>query len=236
MSRISIEVGHGGADSGATTADKKVFEKDINLVVALELKRQLERHGQTVLISRTVDCNDKAADFFPKSKAFNPDLHVSVHTNAFDGTAKGFEIYRNTNEYKSKSDLLCTAIETEVKMLGQISRGIKNSGFLMSGLPCATAYCELGFMDNPADYTKFDTVKKQQAFGTTYAKGVLTFLKIAWKPENITDSTTTPNNTTIIPKTLYRVVAGSYSTREGAEAWARELKGRGFDSFIDIVK
>lgn len=233
MAKISIEVGHGGADSGATTKDGKVFEKNINLKVALELKRQLERHGQTVLISRTTDCNDKAADFFPKAKTWSPDLHVSVHTNAFDGTAKGFEIYKNTNEYKSKSDLLCTAIEAEVKALGHLSRGIKNSGFLLSSLPCPTAYVELGFMDNPVDYAKFDTAKKQEAFGEAYAKGVLTYLKVAWKTEaSIPSAQKNEPSVVNVEKTLFRVVAGSYSTRDGAEAWARELKSKGFDSFI----
>jgi len=72
-------------------------------------------------------------------------------------------------------------IESQVKALGQSSRGVRDSPFLMSGLRCPTAYCELGFLDNPADYKQFDTPQKQRLFAAAYAKGVLAFLGIRWQ-------------------------------------------------------
>jgi len=222
--RISVEVGHGGADPGAVNGD--IREKDVNLTVALELKRELERYGTQVLISRESDVNDKAADFFAKAKAFNPDVGISVHANAFNGTAKGFEIYRSTNSFKTLSNLLCSYIESEVKTLGQSSRGIKDSGFLMSSLSCPTAYCELGFIDNPDDYGKFDTAEKQKAFGRAYARGILKYLGIIAVPE------ATP---AVEKKPLYRVIAGSFSDRNNADACLKALKAKGVDCFIAVL-
>jgi len=223
--KVSIEVGHGGADAGAVNGS--VREKDINLAVALELKKQLERHGIEVLISRTGDANDRAADFFPKAKAFAPDAGISVHANAFNGTAKGFEVYRSTGAFKTLSNLLCAYIEAEVKAIGQTSRGIKDSGFLMSTLPCPTAYCELGFLDNPDDYGKFDTPEKQRLFAKAYAKGILDYFGI--------DYIDSKEEGTKAPSVLYRVIAGSFSDKNNADALAKTLKSKGVDCFIAMM-
>ena len=205
--KVSIEIGHGGADPGAARGD--ILEKDINLSVGLELKRQLERHSVNVLINRTTDVGFKVADFLARAKNFTPDAGISVHTNAFDGSAKGFEVFRNTNAFKTQSNLLCAGIEREVKALGQTSRGIKDSPFLMSSLACPTAYCELGFLDNSSDYSRFDTPEKQRAFGTAYAKGLLEFLSIPWQDEGGESAPTPPPGSAA---TAYTVAKGDTMT------------------------
>ena len=102
------------------------------------------------------------------------------------------------------------------------TRGLKPSPFRMSdGLSCPYAYLEGGFMDTPADLAKFDTADKQKAFGTAYAKGILSFLGMSWKDE--------------LPppiKTLYQVVSGSYYDKSNAERWQAKLKTSSFDSFL----
>lgn len=225
--RVAIEVGHGGPDPGAVRGN--ILEKNINLVVGLELKRQLERHGVSVLINRTTDVGFRVAEFRAQVVSFAPDASVSVHTNAFNGTARGFEVYRNVNAYKITSNLLCGGIEREVKALGQTSRGIKDSPFLMSSLDCPTAYCELGFLDNPNDYAQFDTPEKQRRFAVAYAKGILDFLSVEWVDEG---AAPVPPVAPPSSGVLFRVVTGSFSNRANADAQMRRLKAAGFDSFI----
>ena len=179
--KVSIEIGHGGADFGAR--HENINEKDINLVVGLELKRQLERHSVNVLINRTTDVGFRIRDFLEKAEEFKPDVGISIHTNTYNGRARGFEIFRNTNAFKLTSNLLCALIEKEVKALGRISRGIKDSPFMMSTLQCPTAFCELGFLDNPSDYLRFNTITKQKATAIAYAKGILEYLSIDWIEE-----------------------------------------------------
>ncbi|MDR0198001.1 MAG: N-acetylmuramoyl-L-alanine amidase [Oscillospiraceae bacterium] len=230
--RVSIEIGHGGTDPGAVRG--KILEKDINLCVGTELKRQLERHGIEVLVNRVSDVSCKVSDFLAKARAFDPNAGISVHANAFDGKAKGFEVFRNTNAFKIVSNLLCADIEARVKSLGQTSRGIKDGNFLMSSLPCPTAYCELGFLDNPDDYKGFDTAEKQKAFAAAYAKGILDYFGMSWLPE--TSPASPASEASKAPETpkkiLYRVVAGSFSERANAEARAKTLKAKGVDCFI----
>jgi len=238
--KVSIEIGHGGTDPGAVRGN--IREKDINLVVGLELKQQLERHGVNVLVNRTTDVGFRVADFLARAKTFNPDVGLSVHTNAFNGNARGFEVFRNTNAFKTPSNLLCANIEKQVKKLGQSSRGVKDSPFMMSSLSCPTAYLELGFLDNPDVYKQFNTSAKQRAFAEAYAKGVLEYFGIAWKKEGSAPTPAAAPAAVSAPvvsapaaqssKVIFRVVAGSFSSKANALARANALKSKGFDAFI----
>lgn len=95
---IVIDPGHGGRDCGARGFFSN--EKDINLKVALELGRLLERNNPdvTVLYTRKTDvflALDERARIANKAKA---DLFVSIHTNSTAAgragtTAHGTETY-----------------------------------------------------------------------------------------------------------------------------------------------
>jgi N-acetylmuramoyl-L-alanine amidase len=232
MKKISIEVGHGGRDPGAVRGS--ILEKDINLVVALELDKQLKNHGVHTLMSRTADVDDPAREFYTRAIAFNPDIGIAIHTNAFNGTARGFEVFRNTNNFRDVSHSLCVMIEAEVRALGQSSRGVKDSPFIMSNLQCPTAFLELGFLDNPVDFAVFDTPEKQKKFATAYAKGILRFLGIKWGTLMVSSSEPPFTPATPQPQnnTLWRVVAGSFRERANAEIRVAELRRLGVDGFV----
>lgn len=93
MARVFIGVGHGGADPGAVSGTWE--EADINLVMALAMRDELERHGVVVGISRVTDENDILTEEISEANAFKPDLAVECHNNA--GGGDGFEVYRQTS-------------------------------------------------------------------------------------------------------------------------------------------
>ena len=198
--KVSIEVGHGG--EGANGGDPgnicyyngvEIRESNIALEVSKALKVHLERHGVEVLISRDDDVPDWASDFFENIVIpEKPDVGISVHVNA--GRGNGFECYYQTNEKMTESKKLCNAIADEVNKIPQDFHGApvksptesgglngKNIENLINQVSGAYAYCELGYMDNPEDYARFDTALKQQNFGKAYAKGILNYLGITWK-------------------------------------------------------
>lgn len=187
--RVFIGVGHGGADPGAVGYVK---EADANLVIALELKKQLEAAGLTVGISRTRDENDDINQEIREANAFKPDLAVEVHNNA--GGGNGWECFVQTNQYAAKSRACAQAIEAEVKAIGQQSRGIKTNSFGWVRLVNAPSVLLEGFfVDNRSDVSDFDTVAEQQALGRAYARGVLKYLGIssaAKEPEKPADKPT----------------------------------------------
>ncbi len=205
------------------------MEKDVNLVEALACRDFLEAHRVQVLMSRTGDENDPLTEEIRECNAFNPDLAVDLHNNA--GGGDGFETYYH---YKGGTSLtLAQNIESEVKAIGQNSRGCKtrlNSsgrdyyGFIRE-TKCPAVIVEGCFVDNATDVQIADTAEEQKAFGVAYAKGILKTLGIAIE-ENISQAV--PSSSA-----KYYVQVGAYSQKENAEKQLQNAKNAGFsDAFI----
>ena len=238
--RVCIEVGHGGSDPGAVNGS--IFEKNINLVVSLELKRQLERHGVEAFLSRKTDVNDPATPFFQRLAGMKFDVGVAVHVNA--GGGNGFENYCQTNNLKTASKSLCQRILSEVSAIAQVTtRGTKENAnlsfvMLMNNLTFPFSYLEMGFIDNPADYARFNTAEKQRNFGVAYAKGILKYLGLAWKSETggtapiATVPAPAPTTPTALPGVFYRVQVGAFKEKKNAENLLAELKKKGYEAFV----
>lgn len=89
---LVIDAGHGGKDAGAVGAYSK--EKDINLAVALEFGRLVERNCPDVRVvyTRTTDVFvplEGRARIANKAKA---DLFISIHTNALPNKRQAFGV------------------------------------------------------------------------------------------------------------------------------------------------
>ena len=227
--RVFIEVGHGGTDSGAVG---HLVEKEVNLVEALACKDFLEMHGVEVLMSRTTDENDPITDEINECNAFEPDLAIDVHSNS--GRGDGFEAFYHYKGGLSKD--LAENIESEVKKIGQNSRGCKtklgSSGsdyyaFIRETI-CPAVICEGFFVDNETDVQIADSLEEQKAFGIAYAKGILKTLGISIK-----ENSSQPKSD---KKAKYFVQVGAYSKRENAENQLQKAKDAGFtDAFIKEI-
>lgn len=125
---VLIDVGHGGSDSGSTgiapndyvnykgetvSAGSTIKEKDFNLPVALYLRDMLEASGVNVIMTAE---SDKYVSFSTRQEiieanADTADLCFSVHHNAYNGNAAGFELlaqiqYENGGAGKELASLL----------------------------------------------------------------------------------------------------------------------------------
>lgn len=188
MVKVFLGVGHGGADSGAVGNGLK--EKDLNLSIGLACRDVLERHGVTVLMSRTKDENDTTSEEIKECNAFAPDLAADIHNNSEPkGTADGAEVYHTLSGGKGKT--LATNINNEIIAIGQNSRGVKtraNSkgkdyyGFIReTSAPAVIVEC--AFISNKNDIAIIDTAAEQRAMGVAIAKGILKTLGIEYKAE-----------------------------------------------------
>lgn len=93
---VVIDAGHGGKDPGAISANKKLYEKDVTLKVALMVGESIKKNHPEVKVLYTrktdvfVGLNDRAR----MANKANADLFISIHTNAAKSrTAKGAETY-----------------------------------------------------------------------------------------------------------------------------------------------
>ena len=125
--RVAIDAGHGGEDVGAR-GTSGVFEKDLNLEIALELGKQLSDAGYVVLYTRTDDRLLYKADEDIKGLRKISDLKnrcaiadehpealfISVHMNSFgESKYSGTQVYYSENSEDSKT--LASDIQSAVK-------------------------------------------------------------------------------------------------------------------------
>ncbi|SFM83832.1 N-acetylmuramoyl-L-alanine amidase [Thermodesulforhabdus norvegica] len=91
---IVIDPGHGGKDKGAI-GPTGLYEKDVTLAIAKELKRILEqRGGYEVYLTRTTDKFLSLEQRTAIANAKKADLFISIHTNAHeDPRLGGVETY-----------------------------------------------------------------------------------------------------------------------------------------------
>ena len=182
MKKVFLGVGHGGKDSGAV--GNGLFEKDLNLAIALYCRDELVRHGVEVKMSRTSDENDDLSEEIRECNSYAPTLAVDIHNNAGGGDgAEAFYHYGG-----GTGEILAENILHEIVDIGQNSRGAKTKqnaqgkdyyGFIRQ-TSCPAVIVECAFIDNVNDIQIVDTVDEQKDMGIAIAKGILKTLGIAY--------------------------------------------------------
>ena len=213
MAKVFLSAGHGGSDPGAVVLG--LYEKSINLAILLSCKKELERHGVTVVCSRTTDVDDPVTQEVKEANTSGADLAVSFHVNA--GGGDGFEAYYyQSNATGKRIAALC---EKHVKLLGQNSRGLKSGNHLhfIKKTTMPAVLVESFFLDNVKDRAIGDVLEEQAAFGVAYAKAILDFFGVTYQ---------TPSSK------IYKVQVGAYKDKANAEAMKKKLTSAGFNAII----
>ncbi len=91
---VVVDAGHGGHDVGAVSR-RGIMEKDVNLAVAKELRRYLERESDLkVILTRDNDSYLELPDRAEIANSSGGDLFLSLHCNSwFNDGAHGLETY-----------------------------------------------------------------------------------------------------------------------------------------------
>ena len=187
--------------------------------IAEACKVALERSGVQVKLMHDESMQEKVA----ASNAFDADLHVPIHTNAFNGTVSGTRMFCFNNSGNGMR--ACKAI---FNRLAPVTPGTSENIRVDASLyevrvPSApTAYIEVDFHDVPA-VAKW-IIGNTELIGETIAHGICDYFGVTYKaPEKPKPATTNK---------LYRVQVGAFSVRENAEKMLARLKAAGFDGFI----
>lgn len=239
--KVFIGVGHGGNDPGAV---KYLVEKDVNLKMAKACRDHLKAAGVEVKMSRTKDENDPVSEEVRECNEFDPDVAVDIHNNS--GGGNGFEAFYSVNGGVGKT--LAKNIESEVKKIGQNSRGIKTKKngngsdyfcFIRS-TKCPAVICEGVFVDNKADAKQADTDAECKEFGIAYAKGILKTLDVKEEKETpkkghgyLVRVTVSALNIRKGPGTNYSIAGvirdkGTYTITEEKGGWGKLKSGAGW--------
>lgn len=221
MNRLCFDYGHGGEDPGACYNGRK--ESNDVLIIGRAVASEVRRHSVTVDETRTSDTtvslNNRSA--FENKNTY--DYFISFHRNAYKPEkAEGVEVYTYLNA-GAKAKRLAQVVQKSLLALGFTDRGIKEANYhVLRETKAPAILIEIGFIDNSKDNNLFD-IKKNEII-KAISKAILTELGIAYKEESVSNFSD--------DKTLYRVMAGSFSNRENAEEQVKKLKAAGFDVTI----
>ncbi len=118
INTVVIDPGHGGKDPGAI-GPGGIKEKDIVLAVGIDLKKQLEKAGLKVFMTREKDVFIPLSERTKFANDKKADLFVSLHINAVPGSqkrkdqTKGYKIYF-LSQAKNDDDKLVAMRENAV--------------------------------------------------------------------------------------------------------------------------
>jgi N-acetylmuramoyl-L-alanine amidase len=228
LTKVYLDPGHGGSDPGAVGNGLK--EKDITLVIAKKMAETLQENYENVEIkmSRTDDTYPTLTQRTNEANAWGADLFVSIHVNANVSSAvRGFSTYVYPNAGAATlafQNVMHEEIFKAVKHLKVEDDGKMQANFhVLRESNMKAILTENFFISNAADaaYLKDDYFLGLLAAG--HVIGLEKFLGLKMKP-----FTPPPSST------KFRVIAGSFSNKENAEAQVIRLKKDGYDSFIEV--
>ena len=158
---VIIDAGHGGIDSGAVGVDG-IIEKDINLSIALKLKRLFNISNFEVILTRETDIllntdgvkKRKASDLSNRVKIANKypcAVFVSIHMNKFPQEKyKGMQIFFSPNNLDSANLAELIHKNNKEYLQPDNSREIKRGKdiFVLENIKNCGVLIECGFLSN----------------------------------------------------------------------------------------
>jgi N-acetylmuramoyl-L-alanine amidase len=201
---IVVDAGHGGHDAGASrrmpapkgTVGATVMEKDINLSVALLLADKLKARGATVIMTRNTDVFVSLADRVTMSNGVQPDLFLSVHSNAHtDRTFDGIETYYTHSSSQCPAQRIQDAL---VAGLPETGNWVRQRGLYVTNHATVPAVlAEIGYLSKPAKLKLLSTPAYQDRVASSLARGVVDYF-VSPCPQT---ATLVPlSDTTVVPE------------------------------------
>lgn len=207
---VVLDAGHGGNDPGASGylmneeekkayyeavasteiilptmkpgSGKKYNEKDIALLVAHKVKKNLEKNGIIVRMTRTGDTYPELDERPELANGEGAVIFVSIHLNSTTSAvtaANGIEVFYS--EQNNDDDILLTSKQLSKFILDNVidftdakSRGVK-TGNLLVNRECLmpSALIEIGFMNNPDELELMITDSYQDKIAAGISQGIL---------------------------------------------------------------
>lgn len=196
MPKVGIDPGHGGIDPGAI-GPTGLKEKDVNLPVALELGRILEKHGFDVVYTRKTDTSlvEKTSDMTgtewqklelnAREKILDDakcDVAISIHCNA-SANPRADYIATFIIARGGKAETLAIIVQRYlVEVTGWEDAGVMTKNLHMvrdTDMPAILP--EMGFISNPDQEEWLREEMNQKKLAYAIGRGVCEYFGVGYK-------------------------------------------------------
>lgn len=199
--------------------------------IAAALEKALLRCNFDVMAGMGGDMYSRVKD----SDKWGADLHLPIHTNAYNKKVMGTRIYcysTNGEGYKASKAIMAT--------LKPITPGTSDSINAKPELyeirkpKAPTAYIEVAFHDNEVEAPWI--IENTEAIAEAICKGVCNHYGVKYvAPAGEPTPAPAPTPEPELVSTLYRVQVGAFSKKANAERKMEAVKAAGFDAFITCM-
>lgn len=217
--KIAIDAGHGGQELGALGVFRE-YEKDYNLKIALELKKQLEQKGANVTLTRSADTDVDLEERVKIAKAADSDIFLSIHLNSVPQGAdpnarKGSSVYYYNESARRLAESIKNSMTTGLQTNDD---GVHQASFaVIRPTDYLGVLAEVCYMVNPED----SEIYKSNTF-------------IADAAKSITEGVVNYVSGNVTSKTDVKVSAkGEKSTKNEKNAKIKKEKTKQEKPFID---
>ena len=182
---ICIDSGHGGNDPGKIgVAGTK--EKEVNLAIALKLKKSLEKQNIRVVMTRTDDrnladangTNEKTSDMknrVAKMDSEQPDAVISIHQNSYtEEYVSGPQVFYYTTSAEGKEIAGCIQNVMNKELQIERPREIKanDTYYILKRSEAPAVIVECGFLSNEREAALLITDTYQQKAAESICDGI----------------------------------------------------------------
>lgn len=183
---IVVDAGHGKEDPGTSYAN--IYEKDINLQIALYLEKYLGSNGANVILTRNGDYDlsspnakyRKKSDFDNRIKLINSssaDMYVSIHLNYLsDGAYFGPQVF-----FEEKNEGMAKAIQSVMNEYLNGDRKVKkipNDTYMYNKLKVDGVLIECGFLSNKKERELLNSSDYQKKVALSISEGIIEYFAI----------------------------------------------------------
>lgn len=190
---ILIDPGHGGYDGGAKARDSGIWEKVINLDVALQVEKSLLRQGASTVMTRREDADlcteDRPAALTKKRQdmlarvemavSSSVDMVLSIHMNEYRARGEsGPQVF-----YRQGSDagrLLAGCMQEALieHLKPRKERAAMAGDYFILQLDVPSVLVECGFISNPEEERLLLSEDYQARLGEAVAAGVMSYVAL----------------------------------------------------------
>lgn len=192
--KIVIDPGHGGNDPGGIGVSG-VLEKDVNLSVALFLRKNFEAQGFEVVMTRDIDKglysetakNKKKEDLAKRIeiiKEAHPDFVLCIHQNIFtDSKYSGAQVFYYKESEEGARLAACLQNQLITGLDPENTRVPKSNMnyYMLKNSPVPIVIVECGFLTNAEEEQKLGTQAYQRDLAWNIYLGTMQYLNGAGK-------------------------------------------------------
>ena len=186
---IVIDPGHGGNDPGKVGINS-ALEKDVNLAIALKLKKYLEQEDMEVVMTRQedkglyeeTDSNKKVHDMKNRlaiMEGAKPALVVSVHQNSYpEESVSGVQVffYRDSAEGKKAALLMQEQMIATLQPTKERAAKENSTYYILKKTTVPTIIVECGFLSNREEADRLTSEDYQERVAWAIHLGIMRYI------------------------------------------------------------